>query len=236
MADGADSGITEQPHLGNEIIANVTYGDTFPSAPVAVAPIFSGIRMNNADGDALDPVRIQAPIQGPQANFGLSLHAFWFDRNNDARVAAMDVWDDHEGRCSDAWPLPNELNLVLYNATITIAGPAAPSGWANLAGMGRNANTRGMLDLIQAVQPNVLTGYANGTYCAPSYWNPVGGYAGAFGGYVQYELDEIGEPAAPGVVNSAAVAFHLQEVRAGTNIVGVADAWTSHFSLDLGKH
>ena len=52
----------------------------------------------------------------------------------------------------------------------------------------------------------------------------------------KYELDEIGEPATPGSVNSAAVIFHWQEVMGGTNAPGVASAWTSHFGLDLGKH
>jgi hypothetical protein len=183
MADGADplpvgSG---EPTIGNSVISGGRYLDGIPADPVKYAPILAGIRMNN--GDAFDDVvRIQAPIQGPAGGNGISIHAFWFDRNDPDRFPSTLVWDDQEGNCSDSVPLPYELNVWAYNY---------PSG------------TRRMTEL--------LTG-TSWDYCLPDYWNPNGFYPGALGGYVEYELQEINDPyPAPGLVNSAMAAWNWQQ-------------------------
>jgi hypothetical protein len=183
MADGADplpvgSG---EPTIGNSVISGGRYLDGIPNDPLKYAPILAGIRMNN--GDILDDVvRLQAPIQGPAAGNGISIHAFWFDRNDPTRVASTQVWDDAEGVCSDYLPLPYELNLWAYNYP---------------------GNPRTVRELI--------TG-STLTYCLPDYWTPFGIYPGALGGYVEYELPEINEPyPAPGSVNSAMAAWNWQE-------------------------
>lgn len=229
MADGADplpSG-SGTPALFNEVIAGGVYGDSQPSDPVKYAPILAGIRMNNANGAPTEKVRVQAPIQGPAANLR-SLHVWWFDRNQEDRVASVLIWDDHEGVCSDAIPLPRELNLWMYNHEVEVEGfPAGPPNWLNL---GNNVVMNELTSVIDAVQPPLLTGYQSRPYCTPEYWyldnlDDLQSGEEALGGYVEYELDEIGEPAAVNV-NSAAVSFNLQEYFTG---------WASHMSTDLGK-
>lgn len=235
MADGADplpSG-SGTPALFNEVIASGQYGDFRPAEPSAYAPIAAGIRMNNADGDD-DVVRIEAPIQGPQAYFGLSLHAFWFDRNDPGREAQTIVWDDHEGDCSEPRPLPRELNVLLYNHKVNLdAGFNEPSRWGNLL-QGRYNVGNYVTDVISAVDRDSQKRYDSASYCSPDYWlrRPAVNYRGAIAGYVNYEIVEIGEPVAAGDgVNSAAVAFNWQEnynSRAGLG-------WSTHMSTDLGK-
>jgi len=226
MADGADplpSGSGE-PALGNEVIAGGVYGDDQASDPVAAAPIFAGIRMNDGSGAATEKVRVQAPIQGPPAvstaPSGRSLHVFWFDRNDDQRLAALKIWDDQEGSCSDSVPLPYELNLLLYNHQTIVGGFPSQDSWDNL---GPGSQVGYLTNVIDAVQPDLLNGYRSRPYCTPDYWYLGSGYD-ALGGYVEYELNEIGEPTTS--VNSAAVSFNLQETRYG---------WATHMSADLGK-
>jgi hypothetical protein len=253
MADGADAGQTT-PLLYNEVIAGGNYGTKIPASPVAYAPILSGIRMNDADGLQEDVV-IQAPIQGPLGGSGLSLHVFWFDRNDSNRSADLVIWDDQEGQCSQTYPLPRELNLALYNHGVRL-GEFSRSSWTNLNAAGAEFNIdQSVTDVISAVKPDPIRGYGSGQYCAPDYWTErnIGEflrYDGALSGYVEYTLDEIGEPAAPGWVNSAAVAFHLQQVNGVLRGEPAAVqecsngscgpfgqlGWTNHMSLDRGKH
>lgn len=232
MADGADPAGQTTPLLYNEVVAGGNPGDLRPESPIAVAPILAGIRMNDADGLQEDVV-IQAPIQGPLAGSGMSLHVFWFDRNDANRVADLNIWDDQEGVCSDTYPLPREVNLALYNASVPPIAAFTPANWGNLPLITPNVD-QSVVDLISVVKPP-LFGYADRQYCAPDYWaarvlNAPFLWNGALAGYVEYTLDEIGEPASPGWVNSAAVAFNLQE-----GPFGIGE-WTSHMSLDRGKH
>jgi hypothetical protein len=236
MADGADplpSG-SGTPSILNSVIQSGSYGDGQATDPAKYAPILAGVRMNNSDA-VQDLVYMAAPIQGPQLGFGQSLHVFWFDRNDANRVARTRIWDDQEGVCSYNIPLPRELNLWMFNHRLPAPLPAfTPANWANFAA-GWNDPVRGLTSVIDAVQPNVLTGYNSGTYCLPPYWNAnfttLPPYLGALGGYVSYELDEINDPQPTlGTVNSAAAAFNWQE-----SIVRVAVSWSSHMTTDLGQ-
>jgi hypothetical protein len=116
----------------------------------------------------------------------------------------------------------------MYNHEVDIGGfPAPAASWLNL---GDNIEMNELTSVIDAVQPNLLTGYQSRPYCTPEYWyldniDDIDSGEAALGGYVEYELDEIGEPAAVNV-NSAAVSFNLQEYFTG---------WASHMSTDLGK-
>jgi hypothetical protein len=237
MADGYDTSSNEEPSLGNEVISSGTLHQTPPvaQAPSAVAPIAAGIRMNNADGDDDEQVVLQAEIRGPLTGNEMSLHVFWFDKNNADRDVAMDVWDDQEGTCSTGWKLPRELNLVLYNFQIALgAGFGNVSAWGNLV-KGVPNTVGAMTDLIDAVQPSTA-GYTSGVYCLPPYWQPVGGtYPGALNGYVQYSMQEEGVGVGANV-NEAAVAFNWQESLAGAHqATGVASGWSTHMTTDLGK-
>jgi hypothetical protein len=239
MADGADplpSG-SGTPSIMNSVIQSGSYGDGQATSPAKYAPILAGIRMNNSDA-VQDLVYMSAPIQGINLGNAMSLHAFWFDRNDANRIARTNIWDDQEGSCSYNIPMPRELNLWMYNHRIAAGAlPAftAPA-WGTYAGGAFQDPTRGLTSVIDAVQPNVLTGYASATYCLPPYWNanattiPV--YPGALGGYVAYEMDEINSPQpVQGVVNSAAAAFNWQET-----VVRATVAWSSHMTIDQGKY
>jgi hypothetical protein len=234
MADGADPVPFDpdaQPQLGNEVIQNPG-PDTIPSVPMEYAPVVSGNRMNNADGDSNDSVRVEAPIQGPLSNWGRSIHFFWFDRNNADRFAYITGWDDHEGACTNGKPMPRELDIVVYNHRVNVTGLGVSSGWGNLAvpTLCKNGCAQGYrTQLIEAVEPPLLGGYRSDEYCEPPYWLPVGQYPGAIQGNIDYEFDEEGEPAPAGLVNSAMVAFHWQEsMRYG------GEAWAYHMATGLG--
>jgi len=228
MADGADPlpAGSGEPQLTNEVIAGGVYNDGQTADPVAVAPILAGVRMNNADGDGDDFVYVQAPIQGPQA-FARSLHVFWFDSNDPQRVAATKIWDDMEGECSDSVPLPYELNLYMYNQFTQVPNNFnVPPSWNNL--LNGTIEVNRVTSVVDAIylDPQSNQGYQSPEYCYPDYWDLDD--LQALGGYVEYEIPEIGEPAAVGFVNSAAVAFNVQEyVNQG--------GWASHMSADLGK-
>jgi hypothetical protein len=232
MADGADPVGQTTPLLYNEVVAGGNPGDLVAASPLAVAPILAGIRMNDADQIQEDVV-VQAPIQGPRAGSGMSLHVFWFDRNDTNRVASLNIWDDQEGTCSDTYPLPREVNLALYNASSAAIREFTPPTWININGITPNVD-QSVVDLISVIKPP-LFGYTDRQYCAPDYWtaralNVPFLWGGALAGYVEYTIPEIGEPAATGFVNSAAVAFNLQEGPFGPG------EWSSHMSLDRGKH
>jgi len=245
MADGYDESTKEQPWIENQVISSGTLHQDPPVAekPSEVAPIAAGIRMNNADGDEDEQVVTQAEIRGPATGNEMSLHVFWFDKVNDARYAAMDVWDDQEGTCSDEVPLPRELNLVLYNYSVSAGGLLHTAAWSNLDKAGRNQPGY-MTDVISAVQPAPIGGYHSGDYCEPDYWyeadGAAGHYPGALNGYVQYAIQEEGlgtDVNGVTYVNEASVQFNWQE-SLGTNpanSTGVNSGWSSHMTTDLGK-
>lgn len=230
LADGNDAA-TPTVQLGNEIIQNPGAANV-PSIPKQVSPILAGIRMNNADGN-VDLVRVEAPIQGPAAGYGRSIHFFWFDSNKDDRFASITGWDDHEGICTNGKAMPDEMEIIIYNQYVQVPGFPASSGWGNVdpqsSGLGQ-AGGGYKTQLLSAIHPDVFTGYTSSQYCEPTYWLPQGAYPGAISGNVDYEFVEEGEPAAPGFVNAAAVAFHWQE-----SILYNGTAWASHMSTDLGK-
>jgi hypothetical protein len=243
MADGADPSPpgSGQPSIDNSVINNGNIGDGNASNPVKYAPILAGVRMNNSDA-VDDLVYMSAPIQGVQLGNAMSLHVFWFDRNDATRVARTDIWDDQEGSCSYNIPMPRELNLWMFNHRIAAGNlppiTAGAPNWANMAPATavRQDPTRGLTDVISAVKPSILTGYASATYCLPPYWNanvtPDINYLGALGGYVAYEFDEINDPQpVPGVVNSAAAAFNWQEA-----VLRGPAAWSMHMTIDQGKY
>jgi hypothetical protein len=236
MADGADPvpyDPDSQPQRGNEVI-QFPGADDIASVPDKVAPVISGNRMNNADGDDFDTVLIEAPIQGPLSNWGRSIHFFWFDRNNEDRVAYIKGWDDHEGACTNGKPMPRELDIVVYNHQVNVTGLGVGSGWGNLAvpTLCKNSCAQGYrTQLIEAVEPPLLGGYRSDEYCEPPYWNAIGtgqfAYPGAIQGNVRYQFDEEGEPT--DVVNAAMVGFNWQEsMRYG------GEAWSRHMSTGLG--
>jgi len=238
MADGQDplpegSGI---PQWMNEVITSTGYGDGRPQVPVRYAPIVAGIRMNDADATPEEDVVTQMPIAGPAGGSGLSLHVHWFDRNDAARVSYNDIYDDMEGQCSEPWPLPNELNLTMYNQSIAPVGAGAfpTASWNNVADVANGFNTDGSkVNVIQAVEPAFGQGIGAVPYCAPDYWleNSIGSttYPGALVGYVEGRLPETNvPPPAPGLVNSAAVQFSAVEDVQG-------NGWSVHLASDLGK-
>lgn len=247
MADGYDVSENEEPWIGNQVIASGTLHQDPPVAdsPNQVAPIAAGIRMNNADGDEDEDVVLQAEIRGPATGSEMSLHVFWFDKNNAARVADTDIWDDQEGTCSDTWPLPRELNLVLYNYSINNSGFPATGGWGVLNSTKGRRNVDGSVtDVIDAVQPPIVGGYVSHDYCIPTYWQDLPSqyetaYPGALNGYVQYAIQEEGLGTDVGgvtYVNEAAVAFNWQEsLSTAPTVPQVGSGWSSHMTTDLGK-
>jgi hypothetical protein len=229
MADGNDAA---QPtvQLGNEVVQNPGALNV-PSVPKQVAPILAGIRMNNADGN-VDLVRIEAPIQGPAAGYGRSIHFFWFDSNLDSRTAYITGWDDHEQPCTNGKPMPDEMDIIIYNQYVDATGFPAGSGWENVKPEECTSSCSGggkRTQLLTAIQPPLLGGYRSDEYCEPPYWLPEGDYPGAIAGNVTYEFVEEGEPATPGFVNSASVAFNWQE-----SVLYGGVAWANHMSTDLG--
>ena len=252
MADGKDpmpvgSGT---PEFLNEVIAGGTYGDGIAFQPLKYAPIIAGIRMNDADGNVAEQVVTQMPISGPAGGSGLSLHVHWFDRNDAARLGYNDIYDDMEGQCSETWPLPNELNLTMYNQSIqgVPAGGFPKPGWGNVA-MGFNTDGS-KINVIQSVEPAFGEGIGAAPYCIPDYWQEMPGsgrrdYPGALVGYVETRMSEINSPLPTGRVNSAAVQFSAVEDLGGRMLYTVKSVnpepmyysagWSSHLATDLGK-
>jgi hypothetical protein len=255
MADGQDplpvgSGT---PEFLNEVISGGTYNDGLPFQPLKYAPIIAGIRMNDADGNLAEQVVTQMPIAGPAGGSGLSLHVHWFDRNDANRIAYNDIYDDMEGQCSETWPLPNELNLTMYNQSIAPRGAGTFPGasWDNVD-YPQGFNTDGSkVNVIQSVEPAFGQGIGAVPYCIPDYWQRLRGtannnYPGALVGYVESRINEINSPLPAGRVNSAAVQFSaLEDLGGGVMAVGVAadtvkpvyysTGWSSHLASDLGK-
>lgn len=255
MADGADpmpvgSGT---PEFLNEVISGGTYGDGIAFQPLKYAPVVAGIRMNDADGNTAEQVVTQMPIAGPAGGSGLSLHVHWFDRNDATRVAYNDIYDDMEGQCSETWPLPNELNLTMYNQSIQgrPAGDFPTPSWGNVDG---GFNTDGSkINVIQSVEPVFSQGVGSVPYCAPDYWLQMrgrSGYAGALVGYVESRIAEINSPMPVGRVNSAAVQFSAVEDLGGGLMpfdvksdiaetppypILFSAGWSAHLASDLGK-
>lgn len=231
MADGADPtpfDPTAMPALGNEII-QFPGQDGISSVPKEYAPVVSGNRMNNADGDEgflVDQVLVDAPIQGPMSQWGRSIHFFWFDRNNEDRFAYITGWDDQEGKCTNGKAMPRELDIVIYNHQATVASNT-PASWTNLGGCKNACGAGYRTQIIEVVEPEAA--YTSADYCEPDYWLPVGIYPGAISGNVHYKFFEEGEPGPGGAVDSAMVSFHWQEsMRYG------GEAWAYHMSTGLG--
>jgi len=228
MADGADPVPYDplaQPRIGNEII-QFPGQDGISSVPKEYAPIVSGNRMNNADGDSNDMVMVEAPIQGPLSNWGRSIHFFWFDRNNLDRYAYTTTWDDQEGKCTNGKLMPRELDIVIYNHYASVTG-STPASWYNLGTCKNSCGQGYRTQVIETVEP--LGSYTSGDYCEPDYWLAYLDYPGAISGNMHYQFMEEGEPAPAGFVNSAMVSFNWQEsMRYG------GEAWAYHMSTGLG--
>ncbi len=236
MADGADFSPLDEPMIGNEVIAAATFGDGFPLAqdPSRFAPVLSGIRMNNADGVA-NRLKTQMPLSGPASGDQLSLHVHWFDRVNGNRNPGVVIWDDQQGFCSSAIPLPRELNLTLYNNDTTVAANVA-GNWNNLIDA-VTAPTPGnpirATDVITAVGGTTFAPYRSKQMCTPAYWLATSlgttDYPGAIGGYVVYDFAEEGEPTAAGFgfPNAASVQFSLLDFP--------GFSWSTQMAVDLGK-
>ena len=104
----------------------------------------------------------------PQLGFGQSLHVFWFDRNDANRVART----RHLGRSGGCLlvqpPVTSRTESVDVQPSTVALLPAftAPAiGPISLAAP--NDPNRGLTDVIDAVQPDFLTGYNSRTYCLP---------------------------------------------------------------------
>jgi hypothetical protein len=248
MSDGADDVAPPGPRVGNEII-NAPDFEGAPSRVTQASPILAGVRMNNADLDDSDSLRVEAPVQGPASGFGRSIHFFWFDRNNEDRYASTTGWDDHEGRCTNGKYMPWEMEVIIYNQYVSDGG----KGWDSLSpgysltpmyadsdveqpciGCGEGWRTQ----LIDAMYDDK---YTSDQYCEPPYWRPIAGgdifYPGAFLGNWSYEFAEEGESpstggpvAGAGVVNAAMAAWNWQE-----SLLFGGVQWSSHMSTDIGK-
>lgn len=240
MADGADplpagSGL---PVFQNEVITGTgTYGDGFPTSPIRYSPISAGIRLTDADANALENVVTQMPLSGPASLNQMALHVHWFPNNDPTRGSFGDIFDDMEGHCSHFTPLPRQLNAWLYNYQVApVGGPVQVPvpNWANAGGGILNAppdpNGGYVLDLIGQVMAQ-----ANGSvrFCAPPYWlpNALGAtpYPGAILGYEQYAVPEFNFGADDGVVHAAGMQFAAME----SNFLFTG--WAVHNATDLGK-
>ena len=141
MADGND--VTMPTVQAENEVVNKPGANNVPSVPDQVAPIVAGIRMNNADG-FVDPVRMEAPIQGPLAGYGRSIHFFWFDNNKDDRMAYITGWDDQEGACTNGKPMPDEMDIVIYNQDVSV-DPISRAPVGTTSNSSPNASTSALM-------------------------------------------------------------------------------------------
>jgi hypothetical protein len=220
MVDGRDSGNPlEQPQLTqNEVIQNNPNWTSIRS-PRQVAPLATGIRMNNGDGFG-DVVDVSGAVQGPGGapwlDQGVSLHVLWFDSNNRGRAAYTYVWDDDETYCNMDVPLPRELNILAYNLSVS----ALPNGWEKI-----EAGSRENLSLTDVIAAVTVPGYQSGASLPPgqgSYCQPPG-WATTVRGYAEYFIDEAPDTFAR--LTSAGVAFEAQEATSTNRLYD--DAWAT---------
>lgn len=226
LADGADplpdgSGY---PGYKNEVIAGGVYNNTVASAPVRYAPVTAGIRFHNGDGDLNEDRVTQMPVQGPWAGNGMAAHVFWFNLNQADRSAFIDLYDEHEGQCSFQIPLPDELNIYVYNMNHPAIPPFVPASWGNLGAAATNVPNRitNLVRLINGTDDEGAPGA--GTYCSPTYWN-----LWSMFGYAEYYIQEFRYPGEPndGIVHTGGLQWALME---NTNTGG----WTGHIATDIG--
>ena len=209
----------------NEVISGGTYGDTRPAVPLRYAPISAGIRFDNGNPFPAENRVTQMPIVGPLGGLGFAAHVYWFNLNQTGRTSYIDLWDDMEGQCSIALPVPRELNVWVYNLNSAVAAPGA-LGWGNLAAV--RTNNR-VTDLINAIDGGA---YTPANYCSPEYWDailPANVYRGALAGYAENAILEYRYATAPadGYVHTAGVQYALVE-NVGTTL------WSGHLATDIG--
>jgi hypothetical protein len=221
MADGDDS-LNLAPKLGiNEISVGGTWLDGVPGQPNRYAPLAAGVRMNNGDGSP-DRVYVDAGVQGPYGNQGYSMHVLWFDNNDNRRLGTRTlVWDEHEQWC-DFYPnLHREVNVLVYNMSVTTAKGGA--SWSGISG--GKVQDLALTDLVAAVYRDPNFGYTSGLYCDPANWSET------IMGYAAYEIPESAVEAAGATeVRSAGAMFEAQEDEQQK------DAWARHMMSARGFH
>jgi hypothetical protein len=229
LADGADplppgSGF---PAYLNEVIADGPYDNGVPSVPVRYAPVTAGIRFYNGDLDVDEDRVTQMPVQGPVAGYGMAAHVYWFNLNQDGRTAYIDLYDEHEGQCSFPLPVPNELNIHVYNLSHPAVGGLAPlpGSWGNLGAIGVPNTPNRVTDLVALVNGVGVTGGLSPTpYCDPDYWLNYSMF-----GYAENYIQEYRYPGEPndGNVHTAGLQYALMQ-NLGTGF------WTGHLATDIG--
>jgi len=248
MADGEDPVPADEntsPRLGlNEVITDVNnaseIGNGVAESPVVVSPLGTGIRMNNGNPGLSVTVDFAGGLQGPyEGNLqnggpaddnpaGYSMHILWFDQNNEDRSSAGEilVWDEHESVCDAEAPIDRELNVLVYNMSVSFDSPSfGENPWDFVDdGTPRTETLTDIVGLIEAVQGQ--DPFVNGEYCDPLNWNHT------IIGYVQYLLEEegteLGGAGGTDGVNAAAIAMDAQES------LFLDDAWAQHLMTVRG--
>jgi hypothetical protein len=224
MVDGRDSlNTSEQPQLlQNEVINKQPPDYINTSAPTKVAPLAAGIRMNSGDG-IQQSIFVSAGVQGNDEEEvlgqGYSLHAFWFDRNDATREAYTWIWDEHEYWCNFYVPLPWEVNVLVYN--MSVSGAENPS-WEKLENaVPRNLALTNVLTALTDEGIGDNYNYKSGEYCYAPYWDQT------ISGYAEYQIPE--SPDSYGRLTSAAVGFEAQLS------VKYEDAWATSMMNIRGR-
>ena len=233
MADGKDTGSPlEKPEVRkNEVITAKTPAGIGVKVndPFAVAPLAAGIRMNNGDAPPNEDIVVSATVQGDwDGEQGHSMHVFWFDNNDPGREAYTLIWDEHEGSCNFFLPLPDEVNVWMYNATKGGQGlPSDTPGWDKVENYTRSHGDLRLLSI-------------NGLLKTPGYPNPIGGDIDEYCeapfwdqtnfGYAEYAIPEQND--VDGRLSSAGVFFEAQEDN--DRLTDDEDGWVSHPMTTLG--
>jgi hypothetical protein len=109
MSDGADTAGVG-PRIGNEVVYNV-------NIPGQFAPLVTGLRLSNGDGDQNDSVHFGLPLlvsntsYGTRARLASSLLVIWLDADGPA-AAGVTVVDSAGGTCDAAINLSDRLNAL----------------------------------------------------------------------------------------------------------------------------
>lgn len=130
MNDGADVGT--RPTLENSVI------ETGVNMNVIASPLAAGIRTNWSDGRLGDVAVVDLSLGNRSVPIGdmvsplqiPTLLVVWNDRNAGARWTGLgvEIFNDKEEKCSDTISLPDQLNLVWVQTSVT-AGHANIPAW-----------------------------------------------------------------------------------------------------------
>jgi hypothetical protein len=242
LVDGEDEGTTtELPSLReNEVINQQNNGGVNrPVNPVHVAPLAAGVRLNNGAAPANELIVVSGTVQGPfdgesgDYDQGHSMHVFWFPTLDNARYAAVNMWDEHEQSCDLNIPLPDEVNVYVYNAEnwASPCNPNDPPGWDKVENCMDNHNNLDLLSvnaLLKLKDYPLATVYKGQSipeeYCESAFWDET------FSGYAEYLIPEQNDTA--GRLTEAGVFFEAQEDN--DSLTSDEDGWMTHPMQALG--